>query len=338
MENTDWKRTSRLRPFGATLLPALTVLTIGIPAFAAGPNAGDSDSDSGERITVRKAVHLEDCPQVKVLGSGHARVLSLSPRTFLGVEASNLSPELREHFGVPGDAGVMLSKIVGDSAAEAAGLAVGDIVTLLDGDGISSISQLGWAVRDKEGGDFVEIEYWRDGEMYRTTATLEERERCSVDIGDPLRGIRIEDLGAIGELGIEIGGEALGSTLEILRGALAGQDWESHLEGLEEIDLERIEERMERAQERLERLEERLERDFGREFERAERELERAKERVERDHERRERALERAERERERAEDERERAEDERERALERAELERERAEDEREDGEGELL
>ncbi len=339
----DWKQTST-RSEGTPLPALLSLITaglmLGVPAFAAGPGAGDSDSDSDQHVVVHRAVHVADCPEVKVLGSGSARLLSLSPRPLLGVEASDLTPELRQHFSAPADAGVMLSKIVGDSAAEAAGLAVGDIVTRVDDDEISSISRLGRAIRHREGGDAVEIEYWRDGEMHRATATLTANERCSIDIGDTLRELRIEDLPAIGQLGIEIGGEALESTLETLREALAGQDWETHFEGLEEIELERIEERMEQVQERLERLEERLERDFGRELERAERELERARERSERDRERAEREVQR---EVERAEQERERAEREAERERERAEREVERAERERaeaggQDGDGEPI
>ncbi len=330
----DWKPKSLKEQ---ALLPVLVLLLIGAPAYAAGPEAGDSDSDSDseKHVVMHRAVHAADCPEVKVHGSGHAaRVLSLSPRPFLGVEASHLTPELREHFGAPADAGVMLSKIVGDSAAEAAGLAVGDIITLIDGDEISSISRLGRAVREKEGGDAVDVEYWRDGEMYRATATLKEREGCSVDIGDTLRAIRIEDLPEIGELGIEIGGEVLGSTLDTLRETLANQDWQKHLQGLEEVELERIEERMERVQERLERLEERLERDYGRELERAEQELERARGRAEREQARAEREQARAEREvareRERAEREAERAE------RERAEADGKDGEGDREDGESE--
>ena len=304
-------------------LPVLSLLLIGAPAFAA---PGDGDSDE-ERFVWHNAIRLEDCPEVKVLGAGGARVISLSPRTFLGVETSNLTPELREHFGVSSDAGVMLSKIVEDSAAEAAGLAVGDIITRVEGDEITSAGRLGRAIRGRQGGDAVEIEYWRDGEMHYTTATLQERERCTFDIGDSLRAIEIEDLpdlSELGELGVEIGGEALESALEALR----DQDWEMHFEGLKEIDMERIEERMEEVQERLERLEERLERKYGREIERAERDMERAvreRERAVR------RELGHIEHEEERAVRELERAE--RERA--RAERDRERAERDREDGEG---
>ncbi|MCP3918605.1 MAG: PDZ domain-containing protein [bacterium] len=304
----------------AAVLTILMMLALGTAAFA-----GESDSDEEhdkDHIIVRNALRLEDCPEMKVLGGEGVRVFSLSPRTFLGVEASNLTPELREHFGVSTDAGVMLSKIVDESAAAGAGLAVGDIVTRVDGEEITSIGRLGSAIRDKEGGEAVEIEYWRDGEMAHATATLEARERCSFDIGDSLRAIDIEELSKLGTHGIQIGGEALESALEVLR----DQDWEEHFEGLKEIDLERIEERMERVQERLERLEVRLQRDYGRELERAEQAVQRELERAERDSERSVQELERAERDRARAERDRERSERERER------------EREREDGEGDGL
>ena len=293
MKHFDWK----------TCMLLLVVLLIANPALALGPGSGDEDSGDDERIVIGERIQLKDCPEVKVLGAGGARVLSLSRRAFLGVETSSLTPELREHFGVPAEAGVMLSKILTDSAAETAGLAVGDIVTRVDGEEISSAGGLGRAVRSKDGGDVVEIEYWRDGERYHTTATLTEREGCSIDIGDPLRAIPFENLPQLGEFGLEIGGEIFENTLETLRETFADRDWDFQFEGLSESQLERVEERMEHVQERLERLEERLEREFGRELERAERDAERAREQAERE-------LERAERERDRAERERERDRD----------------------------
>ena len=180
-------------------------------------------------------------------------------------------------------------------------------------------------MRRKDGGDVVEIEYWRDGERHRATATLQEKERCTVDIGDTLRAIKIEDLPDLGELGVEIGGEELESALKSLNMSFGPLlDIEKHFKGLDEIDLQRIEERMERVQERLERLEQRLEREYGREVERTERELERSRSRAERARALAEREAERAERA---AELERRRAEREAELA-ERAELARARGGD----------
>ncbi len=237
-----------------------------------------------ERKIVRKVIDLEDCPEVKVLGSGGAHMLSLSPRGFLGVETSDLTPELRRHFGADEDSGVMLSRVVDDSAASAAGLQVGDILTHIDGETIASGSQLGRAIRQLEGGAVVEIEYLRAGSTNATTATVEERKRCSFDIGDYLHTLDFEELPALRDLGIEISGETIENAMKGVRDMLESQDWESHFQHLKDVDLDSLEERMEGVQERLEELEERLEREYGRDV-RAEERRERDRKRSRRDRE-----------------------------------------------------
>ncbi len=126
-----------------TILPAALALAVTGTAAHAGDPGEDKRVIDEERVVMR----LRDCPQVKVLGSGHAQMLSLSPHGFLGVEASSLTPELRSHFGAPEDAGVILSRVLADSAAQAAGLAVGDVVTRVDGEEITSANGLGRVVR-----------------------------------------------------------------------------------------------------------------------------------------------------------------------------------------------
>lgn len=245
-----------------------------------------------ERKVVREVIELEDCPHVQVLGSGGVKMLSLSPRGFLGVEASNLTPELRRHFGVDEDRGVLVSRVVEDSAASAAGLRVGDVVTVVGGEVIGSSSHLGRAIRRLEGGATVDVEYWRDGSPSTVTATIEERERCSFDLGDYLHtldldsldfeALDLDELPRLGDLGFAISGETLESAMESVRDALESQDWESHLQHLQNIDLEGIEDRMEEVQERLQELETRLERELGRE-QRSEKRRERDRQRSERD-------------------------------------------------------
>lgn len=219
-------------------------------------------------------VDLEDCPEVHVLGSGNIQMLSLSQRGFLGVETSELTPELRRHFGVVDDAGIMISRVVEDSAAAAAGLEVGDIITRVDDEEITSPSRLGSVIRRQEGGAEVEIEYWRAGDRDLTMATLEERKGCAFDVGTYLEDLDLGSLHELGTLGIQIGegalgisGEALESAMEGVREALESQDWQRHFEGLEEINLDELERNLERVQRRLERLEERLEREYGEDLE-----------------------------------------------------------------------
>ena len=139
----------------------------------------------------------------------------------------------------------------------------------------------GRAVRQKEGGSEIQIEYWRDGKRDDLSATLGEHERCGIDVGH-LPMLELEQLGKLGEMGFTISEEALDKLRaveweEALRG-LEDVDWEKHLEGFRVLDIEKLEEHMNRVRERLERLETSVER----EHERLQRYEERRKEREER--------------------------------------------------------
>lgn len=285
-----------------TNLRRLSWMLLATPLLLALPATADHGGDGGEKdegpIVIRS---LGACPEIKIRSASGEPIewIGSSTRGFLGVELTALTPELRQHFGVPGDSGVMIARVVEDSAAATAGLAVGDIITRIDGEAVTSAGSVGRAVRQKEGGEIVDVEVWRDGSLRTLTVTLGERERCAFDLGH-LQGLDVQRLG---EMGWEISGEAL----EALRGVdweealenLRAIDWEKHFEGLRIIDKERIERRMERTQERLEQLEERLEREQER-LQRLERE---EREKVERAREREQRELERKQRDKERGEE-----------------------------------
>ena len=135
----------------------------------------DHESGDGEvRERVRRRVHQV----MKRLGDAGERLHGRhGGGAFLGVQLSELTPELRAHFGVPDDAGVMVGKVVDDSPALRAGLEVGDIVTAVGDKPVASASALARAIRGNEDGDTVVLEVWRDGQVQKIDATLEERER-----------------------------------------------------------------------------------------------------------------------------------------------------------------
>jgi len=95
---------------------------------------------------------------------------------FLGIQLTELTPELRSHFGVAAEEGVMVSKVVDDSAAFRAGLAVGDIITRIDGETMGSSMDLIHAVRSGEEGESIAIEVWRDGSVQTVAAVLDGHE------------------------------------------------------------------------------------------------------------------------------------------------------------------
>lgn len=131
-----------------------------------------ADGETGE--SVRRRMHQV----MKRLGEDGSRLhLRHGGGAFLGVQLSDLTPELRTHFGVPDDVGVMVGKVVDGSPALRAGLEVGDVVTAVDGEPVASSSALARAIGGHEDGDTVVLEVWRDGKMEKISATLEERER-----------------------------------------------------------------------------------------------------------------------------------------------------------------
>lgn len=98
---------------------------------------------------------------------------------FLGVQLTDLTPELRTHFGVPSDEGVMVAKVIDDSAAFRAGLAAGDIITRVAGETIGSSDDLTRAIRSREEGEVVDLDIWRDGLSETISATLDKNEQLA---------------------------------------------------------------------------------------------------------------------------------------------------------------
>ena len=127
--------------------------------------------------------------------------------TFLGVGLTELTPELRTHFGAADDAGVLVSKVVEESAAWRAGLRVGDVVTSFDGQPVASGGALARAVGEHEAGDAVTVEVLRDGRRESFIATLEEHEgearrhRVAARAG---KGARFEACGDVADCKLEI--------------------------------------------------------------------------------------------------------------------------------------
>jgi S1-C subfamily serine protease len=82
---------------------------------------------------------------------------------YVGAEGIDLTPELREHFGAPREAGVMISRIAEGSPAEIAGLLVGDVVFEVDGEPMRSGGMLRAALDGGGVDNRVEVRLVRDG-------------------------------------------------------------------------------------------------------------------------------------------------------------------------------
>jgi len=104
------------------------------------------------------------------------------PRGYLGIGLADLTPELRAHFGVPQESGVMVSKVDAGSPADKAGVKVGDILTAFDGKPVASSFDLRHRIRGADDGAAATLEVWRAGKVQTLTANLEKRDRPEVDI------------------------------------------------------------------------------------------------------------------------------------------------------------
>jgi membrane-associated protease RseP (regulator of RpoE activity) len=151
------------------LFAALQLLIVAPPAQAS-PQHQDKEIRHHRVVTVR-------------VGEEGPMIVNLSGwRTYLGVQLVDLTPELRTHFGVPEEAGVMVSSVVEESPASRAGIQTGDIITAVDGETVQRSFELARRIGGHEDGDTVDLETWRDGKVLSLTAVLEEQERPQIDI------------------------------------------------------------------------------------------------------------------------------------------------------------
>lgn len=149
-------------------------------ATAGAAHAEDGDGKEPNKQVVKRRVVMvdQDGKQKVIEGAG-----PLMRRGYLGVGLTELTPELRTHFGVPEDSGVMVSKVEPGSPAEKAGIKVGDILTRVDGNPVKSSWDVSGKVRKLDDGQQIPLEIWRNGKAQNVTAAIVEKERPELDMG-----------------------------------------------------------------------------------------------------------------------------------------------------------
>jgi membrane-associated protease RseP (regulator of RpoE activity) len=95
-------------------------------------------------------------------------------RPLLGVQLVEVTEELRLHLGGDEASGVLVSKVVEDSAAEEAGIEVGDLIVAIGGDEVESAGDIRRALQSRQGETF-DVELIRDGRPLSLTVTIAER-------------------------------------------------------------------------------------------------------------------------------------------------------------------
>jgi predicted metalloprotease with PDZ domain len=108
------------------------------------------------------------------------RLESFLPAHALGVQVAEITPMLRQHYGAPGDAGVLIVRIDPDQPGDKAGLAVGDILVRIDGQVIADRGELEERLLTWQGEHPLQLQIIRESEpraVSVTTKTLVERPR-----------------------------------------------------------------------------------------------------------------------------------------------------------------
>lgn len=289
-------------------LPLVFALAFALPVQAGEPAAKPAPKSSPRPV----AVTLEDCR-----GQG----FSQSKRAYLGVEATPITPELRRHFGAPGESGVLVSRVIEGGPAARAGVEVGDILTRCGEQKVDQPRDLRSAVRGRKGGESLPVEVFRNGKQQQLSVRLDEKESCSFDLSEvmdlsdleELKNLeRLGELGRMGDLGrleelkalehldIDLSGldidgivrTAMSAAVAGIDQALANKDWQKQLEQLHEIKAEELEKRMEEVGRKLEGLEEKLQAESGRFSEQARVEVERARKELRQELEQRRKEIE----------------------------------------------
>ncbi|QUL36857.1 Do family serine endopeptidase [Erythrobacter sp. JK5] len=128
-------------------------------------------SPSGGSVGIGFAIPAEiAAPIVDKLKSG-----SEVERGFLGVSLQPMDDDLADSLGLPRNRGELVQSVQDDSAAQAAGLRPGDIVTKVNGRDVTSDQTLSFLVANLEPGMRVPIELLRNGQTLTVTATLGKR-------------------------------------------------------------------------------------------------------------------------------------------------------------------
>ncbi|HEU5162972.1 MAG TPA: PDZ domain-containing protein [Thermoanaerobaculia bacterium] len=145
-------------------------LMIALPLAAAG-------QDDDAKDVRKKVVVVRDGEQVEVIGDndGTRRFFVAGGGGYLGISPVGLTDELRAHFGVPQDSGVMVGKVFDDAPAAKAGLRVGDVITQVDGQKVESTFDVSRALRGKKKGEQVRVDFIRDRAAQHAFVTVEER-------------------------------------------------------------------------------------------------------------------------------------------------------------------
>ncbi len=97
-------------------------------------------------------------------------------RAFLGVEIREMTPDLADELGQDNVNGVYIARVVENGGAAESGIESGDVITVVDGTGVNSLSQLLEVVGQHRPGDQVDVEVLRKNKRKSFSVTLKNQD------------------------------------------------------------------------------------------------------------------------------------------------------------------
>jgi C-terminal processing protease CtpA/Prc len=143
----------------------------------------------GDTKEVEKKIELimstldEDSLKIMTITNGDTTISysgsrTCEPRGFLGVEIEDINRHLKSQLKLKDGSGVLVKKVVEESAAEKAGLEDGDILIEIAGEPIKKSCNVFEVIGNHKPGDVVDVVVMRDGKKKTFKATLDEQ-KCS---------------------------------------------------------------------------------------------------------------------------------------------------------------
>lgn len=145
-------RDRQSKKFNVTAKEPPVAPTMNVPQFQRGNPGGDNELDVDDFPGFHDFPKVDSRDQVPT-PSGGAR---------LGVEVGGIDDASRKTHGIPqGVQGAVVNSVIPRSAADNAGIQVGDVVTELDGEKIEDAASLAAAMKKVKGGETKRVKYLR---------------------------------------------------------------------------------------------------------------------------------------------------------------------------------
>jgi len=94
------------------------------------------------------------------------------PQAWLGVEITDMNPQVASQAGIPSMYGALIAGIVPGGPAASSGLRQGDVITAVDGVSIASSNDLLNTISGKKPGQVVKLTVWSNGATKTISVTL----------------------------------------------------------------------------------------------------------------------------------------------------------------------